>query len=79
MKSFFSKNIDKSNLGFGSAISENSRQRLINRDGTFNVKRKGLSYFTSLSLYHSLLDMSWLSFFGLTALGYILLNIIFAI
>ncbi len=79
MKTFFSKNIDKSNLGFGSAISENSRQRLINRDGTFNVKRKGLSYFTSLSLYHSLLDMSWPSFFGLTALGYMLLNIVFAI
>lgn len=78
MKSFFNTNKNDSNLGFGSAISGKFRQRLINRDGTFNVKRKGLNYFASLSLYHSLLEMSWFNFFGLAALGYILLNIVFA-
>jgi inward rectifier potassium channel len=78
MKSIFNKNKSESNLGFGSAISGNSRQRLINRNGTFNVKRKGLNYFTSLSLYHSLLEISWFKFFGLAALSYFVLNVIFA-
>jgi inward rectifier potassium channel len=78
MKSFFNKNRNESNLGFATSISNNSRQRLINRDGTFYVKRKGLNYFASLSLYHSLLEMSWFKFFGFAALEYILLNIGFA-
>ena len=78
MKSIFNKKKDESNLGFGSAISRDSRQRLINRDGSFNVKRNGLNYFTSLSLYHSLLEISWPKFFGLAAIGYILLNVVFA-
>lgn len=78
MKSFFNKNKNEANLGFGSAISTDSRQRLINKDGSFNVKRKGLNYFTSLSLYHSLLEITWPKFFGLTAIGYIILNLIFA-
>lgn len=79
MKTFFNKNKDESNLGFGSAISSNTRQRLINRNGTFNVRRKGLNYFASLSLYHSLLEISWLKFFSLAAVSYIVLNIGFAI
>lgn len=79
MKSFFTKNRNDENLGFGSAISRESKQRLINRDGSFNVRRKGLNYFASLSLYHSLLEMSWPKFFIITAIGYITTNIIFGI
>ena len=29
-------------LGFGSIVSRDSRQRLLNRDGSFNVIRSGL-------------------------------------
>jgi len=79
MKTFFTKNSKTpSNLGFGSTANEESKERLINKDGSFNVKRKSLNYFTSLSLYHSLLDMSWPKFFGLSAIYYSILNIIFA-
>lgn len=78
MKSVFTKKKNESNLGFGSSISREDSGRMINKDGSFNINRKGLNYFTSLSLYHSLLDMSWFRFFGLAAFYYIVLNVFFA-
>lgn len=70
---------DNPNLGFGNSYSEVASKRMINRDGSFNVKRDGLNYFTSLSLYHSLLDISWPRFFLFSALYYFILNAIFAV
>jgi inward rectifier potassium channel len=69
---------DSSDLGFGRVVSEESHLRLINKDGSFNVNRKGLNFFNSLSIYHSLLTIEWWKFIGLASLGYLLLNIIFA-
>jgi inward rectifier potassium channel len=69
---------DTRDLGFGSVVARESRQRLLNRDGSFNVMRGGLGFLASLSLYHALLTMSWRRFFGLTALFYFGANLIFA-
>ena len=33
---------DLRDLGFGTVVSRESHQRLLNRDGSFNVERKGL-------------------------------------
>lgn len=65
-------------LGFGSVVSGQSRIRLLNRDGSFNVEREGLNLFTSLSPYHALLTMSWPHFLGLIVLAYLALNLLFA-
>ena len=66
-------------LGFGSVVTDQSGQRLLNQDGTFNVERTGLSLFTSLNLYHTLLAMSWRVFLGLVLLLYFLSNILFGV
>ena len=79
MKSIFKSNSkNEKNLGFGKFASEGNRMRLINRDGSFNVERKGLNFLSSLSIYHFLLDISWIKFFSFAALGYIFMNIFFA-
>jgi len=65
-------------LGFGSVVARESHQRLLNRDGSFNVMRAGLGFLASLSPYHTLLTISWRGFFGLTALFYFGANLIFA-
>ncbi len=65
-------------LGFGAAIGREHEQRLLNRDGTFNVRRHGLRFWESLSLYHSALSMGWTHFLGMLAGGYLLLNALFA-
>jgi inward rectifier potassium channel len=66
-------------LGFGAVVARESRQRLLNRDGSFNVERQGLSLWASLSLYHSLLTMPWWKFLSVVALSHLSTNIIFAI
>ena len=65
-------------LGFGSVVADQARQRLLNRDGTFNVKRNGLGLRSQFSLYHALLTMSWPRFLGVCALHFFGINLGFA-
>jgi inward rectifier potassium channel len=65
-------------LGFGAVVTRESRQRLLNRDGSFNVVREGLSPLASMSLYHDLLSLSWPRYLGLIVLFYLATNATFA-
>ncbi|MCH7804267.1 MAG: hypothetical protein IH937_09305 [Acidobacteria bacterium] len=65
-------------FGFGSKVSRRSRLRLLNPDGTFNVRREGVSALESLSVYHALVTMPWPKFY-LRILGlYFALNTLFS-
>jgi len=66
-------------LGFGSVVSRESRTRLLNRDGSFNVRREGLSVWQELSPYHYFLTISWPKFLWLVALAYAISNTLFAL
>ena len=63
-------------LGFGTTAAE-ALARLINRDGSFNVRRNGLSFFTTFSSYHYLIQISWWKFNALILISYILINAFF--
>jgi len=65
-------------LGFGSVVAKESRKRLLNRDGTFNVRRRGRGFLESISPYHALLTMSWRAYFGLIVAAYFAVNLLFA-
>ena len=65
-------------LGFGSFVASESRQRLLNKDGTFNVVRHGRGFFASTSPYHALLTMPWRLYFALVIAAYLLVNTLFA-
>lgn len=64
-------------LGFGAVVAGQSRQRLLNPDGSFNVQRTGISPVTTVNLYHTLLSMSWPIFLVLVLVLYFLSNIVF--
>jgi inward rectifier potassium channel len=66
-------------LGFGSKVAGESRQRFLNRDGTFNVRRTGIRKFSTLNLYHFLMTMSWKKFLLLVLLLYFLSNVFFGL
>jgi inward rectifier potassium channel len=66
-------------LGFGSVVSRRAERRLLNRDGTFNVQRKGLGFWESIPLYHVLLEMTWPRFVILAGAAYLALNLFFAL
>jgi inward rectifier potassium channel len=68
-----------SDLGFGSVVARESRRRLLNRNGSFNVKREGLSFLQSLSAYHYFLTMSWTRFLGYAMAAYLAANALFAV
>lgn len=65
-------------LGFGSLVSQQRHVRLLNRDGSFNVRRRQ-SWLDSVASYHALMTMSWPAFIGLLASCYAFLNATFAL
>ena len=69
---------DPADPGFGAKVS-NASKRLLNRDGTFNARRRGLSVAQTWSPYHDLLNMSWRKFLSALLGVFLGLNLIFAI
>ncbi|QQL50960.1 ion channel [Mucilaginibacter ginkgonis] len=62
-------------LGFGTqAIS----QRVVNKNGTINVKREGIPFFNTTNTYHKLISMRWPLFWLMVLSGYLITNLIFA-
>ena len=69
----------REDLGLGGKLSERSRARLVNRDGTFNVRRNEFSAFHPYNAYHTLLSLSIPRLIALMAAGYVATNLLFAI
>ena len=53
-------------------------RRAINKDGTFNVRRRGATW-RDFHPYLHLIDMGWMPFFGVLFLGYLVVNTLFAL
>ncbi|MDQ6785705.1 MAG: hypothetical protein M3033_02645 [Acidobacteriota bacterium] len=66
-------------LGFGDKVARESRERLMNPDGSFNVERTGFSYLSSLNFYHVALTMTWAKFLGIILVFYFASNIVFGL
>jgi len=70
---------DMRDLGFGAVVSRETRTRLVNRDGSFNVERSGLSFWQWFSPYHFMLTIPWWQFFAITTGAYLLVNGVYAL
>lgn len=70
---------DINDLGFGAVVARESRRRLLNRDGSFNVRRTGLRFWESLSAYHYFLTISWPRFLTWVVAGCVVANALFAL
>ena len=65
-------------LGLSGRLAQQRRTRLMDRDGKFNVRRTGLSYWEGTNVYHVLLTISWPRFILLVFAAYLLVNVLFA-
>jgi inward rectifier potassium channel len=65
-------------LGFGAVVVRESRQRFLNRDGSFNVRREGLDFWQSHSFYTHVLTITWPKFLAYVAISYVAVNTLFA-
>jgi len=70
---------DPADPGFGAKVSAASGHRLLNRDGTFNARRRGMRPTQTWSPYHDLLNMSWRGFFLVMVSLFLGLNLLFAL
>ncbi len=66
-------------LGFGAVVARESRRRLLNVDGSFNVAREGLGPLDRLAPYHTALIMPWPRFLSYFTVGYVAVNLLFAL
>ncbi len=67
-----------SDLGFGAVVTRRRHYRLINRDGSFNVRVRRGNWWRNFFSYHTLLAMSWPQVFALLVAGFIAVNGVFA-
>ncbi len=65
-------------LGLGGKLSERSHARLLNRDGSFNVRRNSLGPLHPYNVYHTLVSLPVPSVVLLMAAGYVATNLLFA-
>jgi inward rectifier potassium channel len=64
-------------LGFGTnAVEQN--QRLVNKDGTYNVEKTGLNILEKFHLYDFMIQCPWWVFHFIVFSGYLITNIVFA-
>jgi inward rectifier potassium channel len=62
--------------GFGSNV-KNESDRLISKNGKFNIQKEGVTFFEKFNLFHALINMSTLPFFLCLMMGFIVLNLLF--
>jgi inward rectifier potassium channel len=64
-------------LGLGRRISDQGL-RMLHRDGTFNVERRGLPFLRRFSTYHAMVRISWPRFYAIIVSAYLATNVLFA-
>ncbi len=62
--------------GFGSKV-EDQPERLLNQDGSVNVRKAGLGWFDHFSIFHYLVTTNWWIFNALVVISFLLINIFF--
>ena len=65
-------------LGFGNK-NYNESVRFLNPDGTVNIRRKTSDKHIGFDIYHWLLSISWVRFFSLVFISYVVVNTLFAL
>ncbi|MCP4123634.1 MAG: hypothetical protein GY751_17940 [Bacteroidetes bacterium] len=66
--------IDSNELGFGTKYSDRS-YRMINKDGSFNIRREGVAW----NIFHYMINLKWYSFLLIILAAYLIINSVFAV
>ncbi|MFI5222283.1 MAG: ion channel [Bacteroidia bacterium] len=75
-RSFFKRFHEEQHTGF-STRSGNQGSRLMNKDGSFNVVRKGMPLLRRLDRFHDMITMPWSTFNTIVIIFYLLINLFF--
>lgn len=75
-RKLFSQDREVVDSGFSSNVGFEG-DRLLNKDGTFNVRKEGLGRFELPDVFHTLIWMSWPRFFAVMLSAYLGMNLVF--
>lgn len=75
---FNTKRAESTELGFGSKNYKNS-VRFLNKDGSVNIRRRGLKAFETVDIYHWLITTSSAKLLLLIAVSYVVTNAVFGL
>jgi inward rectifier potassium channel len=78
LKKINSKATTIDTTGFGTNASSYGG-RFINKDGSANIEKRGLTFFSRISWYHTMLNMPGWKFLGILLAFYVAVNFVFAI
>ncbi|MEJ7736743.1 MAG: ion channel [Chitinophagaceae bacterium] len=70
--------MENTNTGFGIQPTQLG-DRFVQKDGTFNIRKEGISYWRRTSLYSSMLQLSWLQFLGFIFVIYFVVCMMFTL
>jgi inward rectifier potassium channel len=73
------QNSPNDDLGIGRIQAERARTRFLNKNGSFNSKRLGLTWLESLSPFYWALSLSWSAFFAVITGIFLIVNVVFAV
>lgn len=68
---------ENNDTGFGTN-ADNYGGRFINRDGTFNLRKEGMTFIQRYSIYHHMLTLPRWKFAGVIVVFFLLINFVFA-
>lgn len=77
-RAFFTKFKEEEHTGF-STRSGIQGSRLMNKDGTFNVIRRGMPFLNRLNRFHDLITMRWSTFNTIVIVFYLIINLVFTL
>ncbi len=76
-KRFTSRYKQENDTGFGNQTN-NQGSRLLNTDGTFNIKHHGMPFFQRFNIFHELITLPWWKFNLIVFIAYLAMNLFFA-
>ena len=69
---------ENKDTGFGTNAADSYGGRFLNKDGTMNMRRDGISIFRKISIFHRMLTIPLWRFIAVILLFYFVINLLFA-
>ena len=72
-----SKQKEFNDFGLGEKATA-GHYRVLNKDGSFNIKKENVAFWEKINFFHALVSMKWIKFFAIVLATYFCVNLIFA-
>lgn len=72
-----SKKKEYNDFGLGERATA-GHYRVLNKDGSFNIRKENVAFWEKINFFHALVSMKWIKFFAIVLSTYFSVNLVFA-